>query len=75
MRTMELGTWFPKEYAAWGNRRTEIEKRFQAIIAQRQAEIHVEKEPGALESTVREAVITEILKAFPSALTVQCVYH
>jgi vacuolar-type H+-ATPase subunit H len=70
MGTMKLGTWFPEEYEAWGNRRTEIEERFQKIIAQGQAEIHVEKDSGALESAVREAVIDEILKAFPSALTV-----
>ena len=70
MRTMKLGTQFPKEYEAWEKRRIEIEKRFQKIIIQRQAEINVRKEFGALESALREAVINEILRAFPSGLTV-----
>jgi hypothetical protein len=38
MRTMELGTRFPKEYEAWEKRRIEIEKRFQTTITQRQEE-------------------------------------
>ena len=72
MRTMGLATRFPKEYDAWEKRRIEIGKRFQRIIKQRQEEIHetLRKESGALQSTVREAVIDEIMKAFPSALTV-----
>ena len=72
MRTMGLGTRFPKEYDAWEKRRIEIVRRFQKIITQRQAEVHetVTKESGALQSIVREAVMDEILKAFPSALTV-----
>ena len=70
--TTTLGTRFPKECEAWNNRWIEIEKRFQKLraIAQRKAAIHVDEEAGALESAVREAVLNEILKAFPSALTV-----
>ena len=67
MRTMSLGTRFPKEYEAWENRRSEIEQRFQEALAAREAEIHVtlEQASGAIEGKVREAVIGEILKAFP----------
>jgi hypothetical protein len=67
MRTMELGTRFPKEYEAWEKRRIEIEKRLQKTITQREVEAHetLQKESGDLESKVREAVIDEILKAFP----------
>ena len=71
MRTMGLGTRFSKEYDAWEERRAEIDKRFQKTLTPRQAEIHetLTKDSGALQSTVREAVMDEILKAFPSALT------
>ena len=72
MLTMELGTRFPKEYEAWEKRRIEIEKQFQETIKQRQEESHkaLQKRSGDLESKVREAVIDEILKTFPLALTV-----
>jgi hypothetical protein len=45
----------------------EIEKRFQDTLAQRQAEIHetLEKNSGDMQARVREALIGEILKAFP----------
>jgi hypothetical protein len=64
---MNLGTWFPKEYESWENRRSEIEKRFQKTLTERQAEIHqtLEQASGDMQATVREAVIGEILKAFP----------
>lgn len=67
MCTMELGKRFPKEYEAWEKRRNEIEKRFQKIITQRQKASRetIQKQSGDLESKVREAVIDEILKAFP----------
>ena len=67
MRTMSLGTRFPKEYEAWENRRFEIEKHFQKTLAQRQAEFHVtlEQTSGDIQAKVREAVIGEIVKAFP----------
>ena len=71
MRTMELGTRFPKEFEAWEKRRIEIQKRFQKTIKQRQEESHeaLQKQSGDLESKVREAVIDKILKAFPLVLT------
>ena len=67
MCTMGLGTRFPQEYHAWETRRIEIEKRIEKTITRRQAEIHeiLKKELGDLQSKVREAVIEEILKAFP----------
>jgi hypothetical protein len=67
MRTMGLSTRFPKEYEAWEERRTEIAKRFQNTLAQRQAEISVTLEQNSedIQAKVRQAVIGEILKAFP----------
>jgi hypothetical protein len=67
MRTMYLGTRFPEEYDAWKKRNAEIEKRFQQALARRQAEIHdtLQKNSGDIQANVREAVISEILKAFP----------
>lgn len=58
---------FPNEYEAWEERRTEIAKRFQDTLTQRQAEIHVTLEQGSriMQVKVREAVIGEILEAFP----------
>ena len=71
MRTMELGTRFPNEYEAWEKRRVEIEKRIQKTIKQQQEEFHetFKNESGDLQLKVRDAVIDEILKAFPLALT------
>ena len=71
MHTIGLGTRFPEVYGAWEKRRIEIKKRFQKIITQRQAEIYetLNRESRDLQSKAREAVIDEILKAFPSALT------
>ena len=67
MHKMNLGTRFPKEYESWENRRSKIEKRFQTTLIERQAEIHltVEQASGDIQATVRDAVIGEILKAFP----------
>ena len=67
MRTMTLGTRFPKEYEAWEKRRIEIEKRFQKTLAKRQKEFHatLEQTSGDIQVKVREAVIGEIVKAFP----------
>jgi hypothetical protein len=62
-----LGTRFPEESKAWEERVTETEKCFQTTFAERQAEIHatLEKNSGRIQTTVREAVFGEILKAFP----------
>lgn len=66
-RTIGLDVRFSKEYEAWEKRRTEIEKRFQQTLADRQAEIHATLEENSvnIQAMVREAVISEILKAFP----------
>ncbi|KAN0136073.1 hypothetical protein V8E53_005933 [Lactarius tabidus] len=63
-----LGTRFAKEYEAWGKRRIEIlAKRFRGTLTQRQAEIliNLEENPRDIQANVREAVISEILKALP----------
>jgi hypothetical protein len=62
-----LSTRFPEEYEAWAKRRIKIEKRFQKILAERQADIHasLEQNSGDIQAKVREAVIVEILKVFP----------
>jgi hypothetical protein len=62
-----LSTRFPEEYEAWEKRRTKIEKRFQKTLAERQEEIHatLDQNSGDIQEKAREAVIDEILKAFP----------
>ena len=64
---MGLSTRFPREYETWEERRAEIAKRFQNTLTQRQEEIRVilEQNSGDVQAKVREAVIGEILKAFP----------
>ena len=62
-----LSARFPEEYEAWEKRRTEIEKRFQKILAERQEETHatLEKDSRDIEAKARDGVTVEILKAFP----------
>ncbi|KAI9450273.1 hypothetical protein BJY52DRAFT_1357697 [Lactarius psammicola] len=62
-----LSTRFPEEYEAWEKRRVQIEKRFQKTLTQRQGEIHgnLGQTSGDIQAKVREAVIGEILRAFP----------
>lgn len=63
-----LGTRFAKENEAWEKRRIEIlAKRFQRTLTHRQAEIlvNLDENPGDMQANVREAVISEMLKAFP----------
>jgi hypothetical protein len=62
-----LSTRFPDDYEAWEKRRTKIEKRFQKTLAERQEESHatLDQDSGDIQSKAREAVIGEILKAFP----------
>ena len=62
-----LSTRFPEDYEAWEKRRIEIEKRFQKSLAKRQGETHatLEKDSGDIQAKIREAMIDEILKAFP----------
>jgi len=64
---MGLITRFPEEYEAWEERRIGIAKRFQKTLTLRQVGINVtlEQNTGDIQAKVREAVIGEILKAFP----------
>jgi hypothetical protein len=58
---------FPKEFATWERRKGEIIQRFQGIRTERQSEMHIMLE-GNLEDInveLREAVIIEVVKAFP----------
>jgi hypothetical protein len=62
-----LNNRFPKEFATWERRREEVTKRFRDIHTERQNEMHTTLE-GNLEDikvNLREAVIIEVLKAFP----------
>ena len=56
-----LSARFPIESESWEERRIKIEKRFQKKHTKRRAEIPAE----AIQEMVREAVIGEILEAFP----------
>ena len=62
-----LSSRFPEEYEAWEKHRTKIEKRFKTTLAERQEETRATLEQGSgdIEARAREAVIVEILKAFP----------
>lgn len=68
LMNLGLGTRFAKDYEAWEKRRIEIlARRFQRTLTQRQAEIlvNLEENPGDMQASVREAVISEMLKAYP----------
>ena len=54
---------FPNEFAAWKRRREEIKQRFLGSRTERQKEVHAELERDKVR--LREAVIIEVLKAFP----------
>jgi len=58
---------FPKEFATWERRRGEINQRFQGIRTERQNEMRImlERNLEDINVEVREAVIIEVLKAFP----------
>jgi hypothetical protein len=66
---MELGlkTEFQNEYADWTKGRKEISRRFKETLAKRQAEMNAKLQQGFEDMRVklREAVIFEVLKAFP----------
>ncbi|KAI9455071.1 hypothetical protein BJY52DRAFT_1388982, partial [Lactarius psammicola] len=66
--TLDLSTRFPKEYKAWEKGKNEIERRFQQIISLRKAEIHakIEQEFDGIRVTVQRAIVSELLKIFPS---------
>jgi len=59
---------FPKEFATWERRKGEINQRFQGTLAERQNEIHtiLERNLKEFKIKLREAVIIEVLKEFPS---------
>ena len=58
---------FPNEFATWERRRNEIRQRFQGTRTERQKEMHtmLEQNFEDIKVRLREAVIVEVLKAFP----------
>jgi hypothetical protein len=58
---------FPNEFSTWEKRREEIMQRFQGSRTERQKEMHtmLERNLEAIKVRLREAVIIEVLKAFP----------
>jgi hypothetical protein len=62
-----LDTRFPKECAAWKTRRTEIVQGFQRTVAERQTAMYtkIERDFEDTRVKIQEAVIVEVLKAFP----------
>ncbi|KAH9029442.1 hypothetical protein EDB85DRAFT_1532125 [Lactarius pseudohatsudake] len=66
--TLKLRARFPKEHDTWESGEAKIERRFQEIISRRKAEIHPNIERGfeGIQVKVQRAVISELLKTFPS---------
>jgi hypothetical protein len=64
---LALDTRFPNEFAAWQRRRKEITQGFQGTLIDRQAAMHatIEQDFGNIRVKIQEAVIVEVLKAFP----------
>lgn len=58
---------FPKEFAMWERRREGTIQRFLDIRTERQNEMHamLERNLEDIKVKLREAVIIEVLKAFP----------
>ena len=58
---------FPNEFATWERRRDEIKQRFQGTRTERQKEMDTTLEQNFedIKVRLREAVIIEVLKAFP----------
>jgi hypothetical protein len=58
---------FPKDFATWERCRGAIIQRFQGIRTERQNEMHtmLERNLENINVELREAVIIEVLKAFP----------
>ncbi|KAI9460718.1 hypothetical protein F5148DRAFT_1377366 [Russula earlei] len=67
---MELGlkSKFPSEYTNWRKAREEIAHRFQETLVTRQEEMNakLEQDFEGIRVKLREAVVVEVLKAFPS---------
>ena len=66
-----LRTGFPDECTAWERRRKEVMQGFRGTITERQAEMHVKLEQSFEDIRVKlqEAVVAEVLKAFPWVLS------
>ena len=58
---------FQNEFAKWERHREEIKQRFQAICTKRQNEMHtkLEQDLDDMKVRLREAVIIEVLDAYP----------
>lgn len=58
---------FPKEYETWDRKKNEIERRFQRIVSEKQAEMHAkfDKDPEDIRPKVRRSVVSELLETFP----------
>jgi len=58
---------FPKEFATWERCKGEIIQHFRGIRTERQNEMHtvLERNLEDINVELREAVIIEVLKAFP----------
>jgi hypothetical protein len=58
---------FPKEFATWEKHREGTIQRFRDIRTERQNEMHtiLERSLEVMKAKLREAVIIEVLKAFP----------
>ena len=58
---------FPNAFATWERRREEITQHFQGTLTEREREMRTTLEQNSEDTKVklREAVIIEVLKAFP----------
>ena len=58
---------FPNEFATWERLREEIRQRFKGTRTERQKDMHtmLERSLKDIKVELREAVIIEVLKAFP----------
>jgi len=64
---LALETRFPNECAVWQRRRTEIIQGFLGTLAERQTAMYakIKQDFGDIRVKIQEAVIVEVLKAFP----------
>ena len=64
---LDLCNRFPNEFATWERRREEIAQRFRGTRTERQKGMHTKLERNLEDIKVglREAVIIEVVKAFP----------
>ena len=62
-----LRTRFSHECTAWERRRKEVMQGFRGTFTERQAEMHVKLEQSFedIRAKLQEAVVAEVLKAFP----------